>query len=134
MQTVPHQQSLNSMMFNRVAFDSTKAVGMLLWIATLVLLFNIATIISGIMADSSEFVSALHDNLVVEPHFLAGARETLSVFFLSTTLLLCLIGLKLNPLAFSRSRVTNTNKPIFVLNDTYRQPFVQQFGSRAPPF
>ncbi|MBU3021198.1 hypothetical protein [Aestuariibacter sp. A3R04] len=134
MQTVPHQPGFNSVVFDRVVLDSTKAVGMLLWIATLVLLFNVTTIISGIMADSSEFVSALHDNLVVEPHFLAIAHVSLSVFFLSTTLLLCLIGLRLYPRAFARSRVSKVATPIFVLNDTYRQPFVHQFGSRAPPF
>ena len=61
---------------NRMAIDSTTRVGVVLWLATLVLVFNVSLIISGIMADSSEFVGALHDNLVVEPHSLAVMHDS----------------------------------------------------------
>ena len=118
---------------NRMAIDSTTRVGVVLWLATLVLVFNVSLIISGIMADSSEFVGALHDNLVVEPHSLAVMHEALSVFFFSAVLLICLLGIQLQPAPLARAGVAASPKPVLLVNDDYRQPFVQQSGSRAPP-
>lgn len=118
---------------NRTAIDSTKSVGVVLWLATLVLLFNVTLIISGIMADSSEFVGALHDNLVVEPHSFAMMDEALSLFFFSAILLICLLGIPVRPGLFTRASIVTSRQMLKVVNDDYRQPFVQQFGSRAPP-
>ena len=125
--------STHSIGFNRIALDSTKCVGVLLWIASLVLIFNVTLIISGTMADSSEFVGALHDNLVVEPHSVALAHEALAVFLYPAALLICFIGFRLAPVSSGRSPVSKSRQPILVVHDNYRQPFVQQFGSRAPP-
>lgn len=122
-----------SVSVNRSAINSTKSAGVVLWLATLVLIFNVSLIISGIMADSSEFVGALHDNLVVEPHSFAVMDEALSLFFFSAILLICLLGIPVRPGVFTRAGIVISRQTAKVVNDDYRQPFVQQSGSRAPP-
>ena len=68
----------------RPAINYTSGVGAMLWLANLVLLLNIALVISGTLADSAEFVSAFNESLVVEPFFIALANHTLSQFIVPT--------------------------------------------------
>lgn len=110
----------------------TTGVGAFLWVANLALLFNVALVASGTMADSAEFVSALHDNIVVEPFLVATLNQALSLFTLPT-IILVLVGLQVHSCATSRASFIGNNQPVpFVFQD-YPQPFIQKIGSRAPP-
>ncbi|MEG3767567.1 hypothetical protein [Alteromonas sp. 14N.309.X.WAT.G.H12] len=128
---VTAQSLANPYSMNRIALNSTKCVGVLLWLATLILIFNVVLIISGTMADSSEFVSALHDNLVVEPHSLAVMQHALSLY--TPLLLISFVGIRFIQTQSSRQVIFESPEPLLVVHDDYRQPFVQQFGCRAPP-
>ncbi|MBU2979645.1 hypothetical protein [Alteromonas sp. C1M14] len=128
---VTTQGQANDYSMNRIALDSTKCVGVLLWLASLILIFNVVLIISGTMADSSEFVGALHDNLVVEPHSLALVQHALHLY--TPLLLISFIGIRLVRTQAVRKVIIESPDPLLVIYDNYRQPFVQQFGCRAPP-
>ncbi len=117
----------------RPAINYTSGVGAMLWLANLVLLLNIALVISGTLADSAEFVSAFNESLVVEPFFIALANHTLSQFIVPT-ITLVLVGLLVKASAIAKAQITKQRQPIPYLCPTLPQPFVQTVGSRAPPF
>ena len=116
----------------RPAINYTSGVGAMLWLANLVLLLNIALVISGTLADSAEFVSAFNESLVVEPFFIALANHTLSQFIVPT-ITLVLVGLLVKATAIAKAQITKQRRPIPYLCPTFPQPFVQTVGSRAPP-
>ena len=110
----------------------TTGVGGLLWIANLALLLNVALIASGTMADSGEFVSALNDNIVVEPFFIAAFNQALSLFSLPT-IILVLVGLQVHACATARAQFIGNDQPVPFVYHEYPHPFIQKIGSRAPP-
>ena len=95
----------------RPAINYTSGVGAMLWLANLVLLLNIALVISGTLADSAEFVSAFNESLVVEPFFIALANHTLSQFIVPT-IALVLVGLLVKATAIAKAQITKQRRPI----------------------
>ena len=116
----------------RPAVNYTNGVGTMLWLANMVLLLNVALVISGTMADATEFVSAFNESLVFEPFVIALANHTLSQFIVPT-IALVLVGLLVKATAIAKAQITKQRRPITYLCPTFPQPFVQTVGSRAPP-
>ena len=121
---------LNSLI--RPAVNYTNCVGATLWLAYTVLLLNVALVISGTMADATEFVSAFNESLVVEPFFIALANHTLSQFVVPT-IALVLVGLLVKATAIAKAHITKQRRLVPYLCPAFPQPFVQTVGSRAPP-
>lgn len=113
-------------------FSCTSGVGSILWLANTALLLNVVLVISGTMADSTEFVSALHESLVVEPFVIAFTNHTLSQFVVPLITLI-LIGLLVKAIAVAKALMTKKRRPVSYPHPTFPQPFVQKLGSRAPP-
>ncbi|NDV92481.1 hypothetical protein GTH32_14990 [Alteromonas sp. 345S023] len=108
------------------------SVGTWLWMANVVLLVNVVLVLSGTMAEASEFVSAIQDNVVIEPYYLALLEQTLSQF-ISPVIILVLFGLKVHSCATARAAYEGDDRPLPFVFYEYPQPFIQQLGSRAPP-
>ncbi len=113
-------------------FSYTSGVGVLLWLANAALLLNVVLVMSGTMADSTEFVSALNESLVVEPFVIALTNHTLSQFVLPIIILI-LSGLLVKAIAVAKALMIRKRCPISHPCPTFPQPFVQKLGSRAPP-
>lgn len=113
-------------------FNYTSGVGAVLCLANAALLLNVILVISGTMADSAEFVSALNESLVIEPFVIAFANHTLSQFMVPT-IALVLSGLLVKAIAIARAPITKIRRSVSYPCPTFPQPFVQKLGSRAPP-
>jgi hypothetical protein len=108
------------------------SVGTWLWMANVMLLVNVFLVLSGTMAEASEFVSAIEENVVIEPYYIALLEQTLSQFIVPV-IILVLFGLKVHSCATARAAYQGDDRPLPFVFYEYPQPFIQQLGSRAPP-